>query len=181
MPYALRFMIDNEIGGMTWVKIEKQKWQIRPKTKKETLCQIEFDVWNFNHVECLPCEGQFSKIAPLRILSYDIECSAVAGKFPTPKSDPVIQIANIVKIHGENEVFVRNVFTLKKCAPIVGSKVYSFDTESQLLTAWRDFVLEVDPDIITGYNIVNFDLPYIIERAEFLKITKYPTFSKIKD
>ena len=38
MPYALRFMIDNEIGGMTWVKIEKGQWQIRPHSKKETVC-----------------------------------------------------------------------------------------------------------------------------------------------
>ena len=53
MPYALRFMIDSEIGGMTWIKIEKGKWQIRPDNKKETHCQIEFDVLNFNHVECL--------------------------------------------------------------------------------------------------------------------------------
>jgi len=28
--YALRFMIDNEIGGMTWVKVPKGKWQLRP-------------------------------------------------------------------------------------------------------------------------------------------------------
>ena len=28
--YALRFMIDNEIGGMTWVKIEKKNWEMRP-------------------------------------------------------------------------------------------------------------------------------------------------------
>jgi DNA polymerase delta subunit 1 len=59
MPYALRFMIDNEIGGMTWVRIQKGQWQIRPKSRKETLCQIEFDVENFNNVECLPCEGQY--------------------------------------------------------------------------------------------------------------------------
>jgi len=26
MPYALRFMIDSEIGGMTWIKIEKGNW-----------------------------------------------------------------------------------------------------------------------------------------------------------
>lgn len=57
MPFALRFMIDNEIGGMTWVKIEKAQWQIRPQKKKETVCQIEFDVHDFNKVECLPCEG----------------------------------------------------------------------------------------------------------------------------
>lgn len=85
---------------------------------------------NYNHVECLPCDGKYSKIAPLRILSFDIECAAQQGKFPTPKTDPVIQIANIVKIHGHSDPFVRNVFTLKKCAPIVGSKVYSYEKES---------------------------------------------------
>ena len=53
---------------------------------------------NYNSVKCLPCEGEYSKIAPLRILSFDIECSAEAGRFPTPNTDPVIQIANIVKI-----------------------------------------------------------------------------------
>jgi len=42
-----------------------------------------------------------------------------------------------------------------------------------MLRGWRDFVRDVDPDIITGYNIVNFDLPYIIERAEFLKDSQY--------
>jgi DNA polymerase delta subunit 1 len=75
---------------------------------------------------------------------------------------------------------VRNVFTLQKCAPIVGSKVYSFEKEQDLLTKWRDFVVAVDPDIITGYNIVNFDFPYIIDRANVLGITKYASFSKLK-
>jgi DNA polymerase delta subunit 1 len=45
---------------------------------------------NYNDVECLPGDGKYSKIAPLRILSFDIECAAKAGKFPTPKTDPVI-------------------------------------------------------------------------------------------
>jgi len=30
-----------------------------------------------------------------------------------------------------------------------------------------------DPDIITGYNIINFDLPYIIRRAEVLKMKNF--------
>jgi DNA polymerase delta subunit 1 len=38
----------------------------------------------------MPCEGEYSKIAPLRILSFDIECAAEAGKFPQPNADPVI-------------------------------------------------------------------------------------------
>jgi DNA polymerase delta subunit 1 len=52
-------------------------------------------VLDFNNLEAVPFK-LMSTIAPLRILSFDIECSADAGKFPTPNSDPVIQIANIV-------------------------------------------------------------------------------------
>ena len=90
LPYALRFMIDNEFGGMSWVKIQASKYRLRDARGKKTHCQIEFDVFNFNDVEGLPCQGEYSKLAPLRILSFDIECSAEAGKFPTPQTDPVI-------------------------------------------------------------------------------------------
>lgn len=83
-----------------------------------------------------------------------------------------------MKIHGESEPFVRNVFTLKECAPIVGSQVRSFENEQHMLQAWRDFVNEVDPDIITGYNIVNFDFPYIINRAQALHMNNYATLSR---
>lgn len=63
----------------------------------------------------------------------------------------------------------------------MGSKVYSFNNESELLKQWRDFVVAVDPDIITGYNIVNFDFPYIIDRADHLKISGYAKFSKLRN
>ena len=36
------------------------------------------------------------KIAPARILSFDIECAGRKGIFPEPQHDPVIQIANMV-------------------------------------------------------------------------------------
>ena len=44
---------------------------------------------------------------------------------------------------------------------------------------WRDLVGEADPDIIIGYNIVNFDLPYLIQRAEALKIAEFPYWGRI--
>lgn len=36
--------------------------------------------------------------------------------------------------------------------------------------AWATFILAMDPDVITGYNIQNFDLPYLISRAQTLKV-----------
>ena len=51
-------------------------------------------------------------IAPVRILSFDIECAAEKGTFPEAQRDPVIQIANVAVLQGETEPFVKNVFTL---------------------------------------------------------------------
>mgnify|MGYP005872847369 CR=1 FL=1 len=99
----------------------------------------------------------------------DIECSSKKG-FPKAEKDPVIQIANVVTIHGQKEPFIKNVFVLDTCTDILGVDVRCFKTEKELLKAWKEFVLEVDPDILTGYNIVNFDIPYIFDRAKALKV-----------
>lgn len=167
MPFALRFMIDNDIVGMQWIQIAGGKYILRQPSCKASTCQFEFDVVDFSDVEAIPLEIE-SKIAPLRILSFDIECSAAKGKFPTPDQDPVIQIANIVKVHGESEPIARNVFTLNTCAQIVGTHVRSFKNERELLKAWSQFIRDVDPDFITGYNTQNFDLPYLLDRANYL-------------
>lgn len=103
-------------------------------------------------------------MAPFRVLSFDIECAGRKGHFPEPTHDPVIQvhcllfsylqihakcyyfwtenshflqIANLVTLQGEDQPFIRNVMTLKSCSPIVGVDVMSFDTEREVLLAWR--------------------------------------------
>lgn len=144
-------MIDSDIVGMQWIQIPPGAYILRQPQAKQSTCQFEFDVTEFHNVQPIPLEIE-SKIAPLRILSFDIECSAAKGKFPTPDQDPVIQIANIVKVHGEEEPIARNVFTLNSCAQIVGTEVISFNNEREMLKAWSEFIRVVDPDFITGYN-----------------------------
>ena len=46
----------------------------------------------------------------------------------------MIQIANMVIRQGDKEPFIRNVFTLNMCAPIVGAEVKSFGKEADLLS-----------------------------------------------
>nr|WDA42964.1 DNA polymerase delta catalytic subunit [Fagopyrum tataricum] len=175
--FALRFMIDCNIVGGNWIEVPVGKYKAVPK--KLTFCQLEFDCLYTNLVSHAP-EGEFSKMAPFRILSFDIECAGRKGHFPEPKQDPVIQVANLVTLQGEDQPFVRNVMTLKSCSPIVGVDVMSFDTEREVLLAWRDLIREVDPDIIIGYNICNFDLPYLIQRADALNISEFPFLGRLK-
>ncbi|KAF8730938.1 hypothetical protein HU200_016812 [Digitaria exilis] len=176
--FALRFMIDCNIVGGNWIEVPGGKY--RKAARIMSYCQLELDCL-YSDLISHAAEGQYSKMAPFRILSFDIECAGRKGHFPEPTHDPVIQIANLVTHQGEGQPFVRNVMTLKSCSPIVGVDVMSFDTERDILLAWRDFIREVDPDIIIGYNICKFDLPYLIERAEVLKITEFPILGRIRN
>jgi DNA polymerase delta subunit 1 len=65
-----------------------------------TRVQIEVDV-SVEHIMSHVPEGEWAKVAPFRILSFDIECAGRKGIFPEPDKDPVIQIANMVIRQGE--------------------------------------------------------------------------------
>lgn len=48
-----------------------------------------------------------------------------------------------------------------------------------MLSEWRKFVEKVDPDMIIGYNIANFDLPYLLDRAKALKIADFAFLGRL--
>lgn len=181
ISFPLRFMIDRGIVGMSWVKVPKSKYRIVAQCEKSSTCQIE--AWcSVNDLEPLSTIGEYSKVAPLRILSIDIECAAKEGRFPNADNDPVIQISNIcIEFGSNNEPIVQKLFSYKQCADIVGVDVHSFDDEKTMLSEWRDFIIDLDPDIITGYNINMFDIPYLINRAERLKVKNFGYLSRIKN
>lgn len=120
-------------------------------------------------------------MAPLRILSFDIECAGRKGIFPEANVDPVIQIANVVTRVGEEKPFIRNVFCMDTCSQIVATQILEFDDEVKMLNKWRDFLEEVDPDVIIGYNINNFDFPYLLDRAKHLKAHKFPYWTRLRN
>eukprot|EP00698_Gefionella_okellyi_P019960 TRINITY_DN6205_c0_g1_i1.p1 TRINITY_DN6205_c0_g1~~TRINITY_DN6205_c0_g1_i1.p1 ORF type:complete len:1093 (-),score=275.65 TRINITY_DN6205_c0_g1_i1:45-3323(-) len=177
LPFILRFMIDTGVVGGNWIELPANKYRL---TREPTsTCQIEVDVAFDVFVSYEP-EGEWSKVAPLRILSFDIECAGRKGVFPEPEHDPVINIANYITVQGDSQPCVRSVFCLRDCENIVGAEVRCFEDERTLLAEWRDFVVQMDPDIITGYNIQNFDLPYLINRAATLKVQKFPFLGRIR-
>ncbi|XP_026684257.1 DNA polymerase delta catalytic subunit-like [Diaphorina citri] len=244
IDFDIRFMVDNDIVGCNWIEIPPGKWQLRGQHKFSNTnrpcvsrCQLEIDVSTDDIVSHAP-EGEWSKVAPLRILSFDIECAGRKGIFPDPNHDPIIQIANMCISQGASEnifvknvftlntcapivgsqviccktetelldkwsafirtmgigetnmcisqgasenIFVKNVFTLNTCAPIVGSQVICCKTETELLDKWSAFIRELDPDIFTGYNIQNFDFPYLINRAKHLGVKNFTFLGRVKD
>jgi DNA polymerase delta subunit 1 len=168
VAFPLRYMVDRSIVGCNWVEL--QAGQYTERKTNESACQREYDVmWDklISHPT-----STHSKIGKLRILSFDIECLGRKGVFPDATKDPVIQIASYVHYHGESsyEKTKKVIFVLGGCTPIIGSDVFSFNKEEELLLSWSEFVRETDPDILTGYNIQDFDIPYLMNRATQLKL-----------
>ncbi|KAH5541007.1 DNA polymerase [Parastagonospora nodorum] len=179
ITYVLRFMIDTKMAGMSWVEVPAGKYKMLNPRDRHSNCQIEAQL-HYSDLIAHLSEGEWSKIAPLRILSFDIECAGRKGIFPEPNVDPVIQIANVVTRSGESKPFVRNVFCMDTVSPIVATQILSFSNEGEMLMKWRDFLEEVDPDVIIGYNTSNFDFPYLLDRAKHLKLPKFPYWSRLK-
>jgi DNA polymerase delta subunit 1 len=157
---------------MSWVEAPASKYRLIPNESRQSNCQIEARI-SYTHLIAHKPEGEWAKMAPLRILSFDIECAGRKGVFPEPEQDPVIQIANIVTRYGEKKPFVRNVFCLDTTSSIVATQILEFSKEADMLSEWQRFISTVDPDIIIGYNTSNFDFPYLIDRAKHLKVRDF--------
>ena len=44
---------------------------------------------------------------------------------------------------------------------------------------WQQLVRAVDPDILIGYNILNFDFPYLVTRGKVLKLPNFMYWGRI--
>lgn len=154
------------------------RYKLIPEANRQSNCQIEAEVSYVDLIAHKP-EGDWAKIAPLRIFSFDIECAGRKGIFPEANVDPVIQIANVVTRYGEKKPFVRNVFCMDTTSSIVATQILDFEKEEKMLSEWQKFLVRVDPDIIIGYNIANFDFPYLLDRAKHLKVNGFEYWSRI--
>jgi DNA polymerase elongation subunit (family B) len=45
---------------------------------------------------------------------------------------------------------------------------------------WQELVSAVDPDIMIGYNILNFDFPYLVKRAQTLNLPRFMHWGRIR-
>ena len=86
------------------------------------------------------------------------------------EGDKIIQIGTTVHLYGSDNIVYKNIVSLDSCDDIEGCDVISCKTEKELLNKWKDVMNNLNSDIITGYNIFGFDMPYIWDRAKEINI-----------
>ena len=175
---VLQLTCHRKIPTAGWVRFSGKQLG---EDEKITLCDYEYQVKWKN----LSCEGGDDIPRPL-ILSMDIEVNSTnPQKMPDSGNpgDKVFQISCVLRREGEKTS--RNfLLTLGEPSPkyLKNVEILSFSTEADLLNGYAEFLQEYKPNIVTGYNILGFDIPYMIDRAKFnfvidtFKRLGYPEF-----
>jgi DNA polymerase elongation subunit (family B) len=97
---------------------------------------------------------------------------------PKLDGDSIIQVGTTFHIYGQKECFYKHIITLKDCdANFDVNEIIECSSEKQVLTEWKKLIMEMDPDIITGYNTFGFDNGYLRDRSIELKCAK--SFEKL--
>lgn len=143
IPYHVRYMIDNHITSGI-------------ETTSE-LCDYRV---------VKPCEIKTQS----RVCFLDIECSDEKG-FPEPERDPVTAITMYDNFDNKYTTLILNLSgNPVQIADPPQRKTLVFDDERKLLKAFCDYIKQKDPDIISGWNVRDFDMDYLIRRMEVFEL-----------
>jgi DNA polymerase elongation subunit (family B) len=161
----LQFTCMRNIPTAGWIKFTGTKVL---GDDKLTLCEYEYKV-KWKNVS--PME---SNIIPLpKILAFDLEVNSTNPR-AMPQAhktgDKIFQISCILAREGDDEKNYDNyLLTLgEPDQKTTGENVniLTFKTEAELLIGFTGFVRKHNPNVICGYNILNFDVPYMIARSK---------------
>lgn len=143
--------------------------------EKQTYCKYEYKA-GWTHLEEFKCV----EIARPLLMGYDIEVNSTdPTSMPKAKrsGDRIFQISCVLLRQGDKvENSKKYLLSLGKPEKkIVGEtvEVLCFDTETELLEGFKDFIQKHQPNILIGYNIFTFDIPYMLERSETEQATTF--------
>ena len=175
----LQLVCKQNLSTAGWLKFYAQKNIV----DKDTYCDYEYivsykDLTRIDNRETIP--------KPY-LLSFDIEVnSSNINMFPSAEKpdDKVFQISCIFSRQSE-ENYKKILLTLgTPLQKSVGEDVIiqQYKTEHHLLIGFSKLIVDENPQLIIGYNILGFDIPYLINRSKFHHITnEFNTMGCIKN
>ncbi len=149
--FRYRFMSDFNLSGLCWIKAD-----YTPISTSTVKVEKTLKISNIQRLDKIVD-------APMKMVAFDIECVSDTDPMPDAKKDPVILIsfAFNTNYQGTSDLVL---------STRPGEGVKAFDSEKEMLEEFINIITGYDPDIITGYNVNNFDFPYVLERMRRLGV-----------
>jgi DNA polymerase elongation subunit (family B) len=171
---VLQFQCSKNIKPASWAQFKGKKIL---DDDKESTCVHEYIVSAKNF---MPLE-RLSIAKPL-ILSFDIEVNSTnPNRMPQNHipGDKIFQISCVSSKNGDSEdIYNKCLLTLCKNSngeiveldyEKLGDNTIDlrmYETEGDLLDGFAEYVNELNPQVICGYNIFGFDIEYMFERSK---------------
>ncbi len=146
--FKYRVMADLGIFGFRWLKVKGT--QTRTTTVKTDITVEATDI----------SESSVIGNSNLKYLSVDIETISKEGA-PDPKKDEIgiISLSFNPLFNSENSLVLVAKPFLK-----TNKNIKTFINEKEMLGEFLKILDNYDPDVLIGYNINNFDFPYLLTR-----------------
>ena len=176
----LQFVCRQDLPTSGWIKMKGREYVKIDKKEQITYCDEEY-LCSWKNI--FPDKEKTLNPKP-KIMSFDIEVnSSEPNTFPNCKrpKDKVFMISCITGVDNNEENIEKCLLTLgDPKQSIVGEevKIKRFDTEDELLVGFSNYINEINPNILVGYNIFGFDIPYMMNRANYPCMC-YRDFSKM--
>jgi DNA polymerase, archaea type len=158
-----RFLVDHNIHGMDWVEAEVSK------ISTHVVSGITYELsGSINTVEK-------KENCDLSIMAFDIECvPSDTSRALDSKKDPIVMISLAF-----NRPFrdMKDMVIVAK--PTTGKNVQGFINEKEMLEYFVKIIEDFNPDVITGYNLNAFDVPYVLDRLQANSIS--PMIGRVND
>lgn len=168
-PIEQMFLTICDLVPSGWVQVK----HFVEKDYDLTTCQWE----GTTSIQHLSSNEDDTSIAPCVTLSFDIECvpehSANMPQSYRPK-DFVVQIGVSLEVFGK-DTKKHGVICLGQTDALDGISIVSCVSEIEVMNVFQQLIAhpQIDPDVVTGYNIYKFDFLYMANR-----ICRYEMFSE---
>ncbi len=175
IPFATRFMIDCGLTGGVSVITEADS-----PTRPGIADGGPTPIITVAYTDLKPAEVD----APARSCIIDIECEDERG-FPDPQRDAIICITCYDSFDNDYTTFL---FTGKSRPGEISDKeaegglangcfrkdthtICTYSDEVAMLRAFSEYIIRRDPDVLSGWNFIEFDMQYINGRMERLGLS----------
>jgi DNA polymerase delta subunit 1 len=173
-----KFLTEKKCTFCQWLEVEGT---ITPEEKAiSTVSEIET---NFDNVNGLDPSLTTCWVTNPWLFSFDIEChSSNYRKIPnkTNSTDVITMISCNFMQTGRPETLQRHMIVVKACNPIKDATVYVVKNEIECIDKLFELIKILDPEILMGYNIMNFDIPYIDMRWKRRLRDQWSACSRLK-
>lgn len=160
---TLQFICNQNLPTTNWIRVRGKKVE---DEMRESKCDYEY-ICKYDNIKAVTK----TTVPSATIMSFDLEAnSSNPGRMPNAllAADKIFQISCVIGKTSSLEPEYKYLITLGKVNHKLldpSITVIECENEGNILLSFTQLIHKHNPQLLMGYNIFSFDIPYMIERS----------------